>query len=292
MPIQIAALGGDLRHVRLVELLAADGFPVRAFGMDAAPPAPPVVCADTPAEALRGADCVLLPLPVTGEGGAFYAPLACRGLSVEELLDDALRPGQLVLAGRVLPELRTQFATRGLTLVDYHEREELAVANAVPTAEGAIQIAMEELPVTLHGARCLVIGFGRIGKVLAKALHGLGARVTVSARRVEDFAWIRAYGYECADTRSLEGAIGDCDVIFNTVPHRVLPRERLALLKPGCLCVDLASKPGGVDFAAAAELGVNCVWALSLPGKVAPHTSGGLIRDCLTNIFKERGLLP
>jgi dipicolinate synthase subunit A len=150
---------------------------------------------------------------------------------------------------------------------------------------------MEELPITLHGSRCLIIGFGRIGKVLAKGLAGLGARVTVSARKAEDFAWIAASGYAKTDTRRLGDCLPQYDVVFNTVPSMILGKPLLELLKPGCLCVDLASKPGGIDFAAAAGLGVNCIWALSLPGKVAPHTSGDIIRDTLYGILDERGML-
>jgi dipicolinate synthase subunit A len=151
---------------------------------------------------------------------------------------------------------------------------------------------MEELPITLHGAQCLIIGFGRIGKVLAGSLAGLGAHVTVSARKAEDFAWIEASGYRKTDTRRLKENLSQYDIVFNTVPSLILSRPLLELLKPGCLCVDLASKPGGVDFAAAADLGVNCIWALSLPGKVAPHTSGDIIRSTFRSILEERGMLP
>ena len=135
-------------------------------------------------------------------------------------------------------------------------------------------MAMEELPVTIHNARCLVIGYGRLGKVLARQLRGLGGKVSVAARSYSDqlSGWLCAY-----------------DLIVNTVPAPVLGREELDDLKPGCLVIDLASKPGGVDFKAASELGVRAIWALSLPGKVAPVTAGLAIRDTVYNILRERG---
>lgn len=138
----------------------------------------------------------------------------------------------------------------------------------------------------------MIIGFGRIGKVLAKCLAGLGAHVTVSARKAEDFAWITAAGYQKTDTRRLGECLGQYNAVFNTVPSLILKKPLLERLKPGCLCIDLASKPGGVDGKAAAELGIKCIWALSLPGKVAPHTSGDIIRNSLYNILDERGALP
>ena len=121
------------------------------------------------------------------------------------------------------------------------------IANAPPTSEGAIQIAMEELPITIHGARALVIGAGRLGKVLCMQLRGLGAEVSLAARKYADLAWAGVWG--CCPERSdqLAGWLCAYDLIINTVPAPLLGREELSELKPGCLVVDLASKPGGAD---------------------------------------------
>ena len=160
----------------------------------------------------------------------------------------------------------------------------------MPTAEGAIQLAMEELPITLHGARVLVIGYGRLGRVLADRLAGLKARVSVAARRYADLAWAENCGYGVEHTGQLEGWLCGYDLVVNTVPVRVLREAELADLKPGCLVIDLASKPGGVDFDAAARLGVMAFWALSLPGKVAPVTAGKSIKTTIYNILTELGV--
>ena len=160
----------------------------------------------------------------------------------------------------------------------------------MPTAEGAIQLAMEELPITLHGARVLVIGYGRLGRVLADRLAGLKARVSVAARRYADLAWAENCGYGVEHTGQLAGWLCGYDLVVNTVPVRVLREAELADLKPGCLVIDLASKPGGVDFDAAARLGVKAFWALSLPGKVAPVTAGKSIKTTIYNILTELGV--
>lgn len=104
---------------------------------------------------------------------------------------------------------------------------------------------MEELAVTLHGARVLVIGYGRLGKLLAHRLSGLGAKVSVSARKYADLAWAEAYGYGVEHTGQLEGWLCGYDLIINTVPAQVLDEAALADLHQGCLVIDLASKPGG-----------------------------------------------
>ena len=159
--------------------------------------------------------------------------------------------------------------------------------NALPTAEGAVQIAMEELPVTLHEARVLILGYGRLGRVTAQRMAALGARVAVAARSHEQLAWARVWGYATEHTARLKPWLCSYDLVVNTIPACVLGREELAALKPGALVIDLASKPGGVDFDMAAELGVQTIWALSLPGKVAPVSSGGYIRTTIYHIIDE-----
>ena len=241
-------------------------------------------------DTLRGieeADCVILPLPVMAEHGILNSKLSDRRVPLQ-LIFQNLRPGQLVCAGKAPPEVRAMAEQAEVVFFDYFAREELEIANAVPTVEGAIQIAMEELPTTLFGTRVLVLGFGRLGKLLAHRLKGLGVNVTVAARSYGDLAWIQAYGCKSERMEQLDGWLGGYQLVINTVPARVLDRARLADLDEGTLVIDLASKPGGVDFEGAAQLGVKVIWALSLPGKVAPVTSGKIIRDTIYHILGER----
>ena len=163
-------------------------------------------------------------------------------------------------------------------------------ANAPPTSEGAIQIAMEELPITLHDARALVIGFGRLGRALAPRLRALGARVWVCARRYEQRAAAESMGLGSEGMDRLSDWLCSYDLVYNTVPSTVLGVEELAALKERALVIDLASRPGGVDMDAAAALGVRVIWALSLPGKAAPVTSGRYIKNTVYHIMEESDL--
>lgn len=282
-------LGGDQRQLRLAELLAADGHTVHTFALERGGELREEVAQEEELEGLELADCAVLPLPVMGEGSLLNAPLSSGRFPLAGILD-RLRPGQVVCAGRVNPAAQELAAQRGLTLHDYFAREELAVANAVPTAEGAIQIALEELPVTLHGCRTLVIGHGRLGRALAPRLAALGAKVSVAARSWSDLAWIEAEGFGVEHSEQLRGWLCGYELIFNTVPSRVLDEAALADLEPDCLVIDLASQPGGVDFDAARRLGVNAIWALSLPGKCAPVTAGRAIKNTIYNILNELGV--
>ena len=164
------------------------------------------------------------------------------------------------------------------------------IANALPTAEGAVQLAMEHLPITIHGSKVLVIGFGRVGRLTAQRFQALGAKVSVAARKYEQLAWAQAMGLGGEHLAHLRGWLCGYDLIVNTVPARVLGREELEDVKSDCLILDLASKPGGVDLGAAGELGLTVVWALALPGKVAPVTAGAAIKDTIYNMLREVGL--
>ena len=160
--------------------------------------------------------------------------------------------------------------------------------SALPTAEGTIQIAMEELATTIFGLNVLIIGYGRISKVLARLLKAMGANVTVSARKFSDLAWIETNGYTSVHTSSLSDALANCQLIVNTVPAVVLNENLLSRVPKGCLLIDLASKPGGIDFSTANSLGLRAIWALSLPGKVAPISAGKIIFNTIQNIETER----
>lgn len=162
-------------------------------------------------------------------------------------------------------------------------------ADALPTAEGALQMAMESTDRTIHGSRCLIIGYGRIGRLLADRLLALGAEVTVSARKYGDLAWIRAWGCQSVRTEALTGRLDRFHLIFNTAPALVLDGPRLRETREDCIIIDLASAPGGVDLEEARRLGRQALPAPGLPGKAAPRTAAAAIRDSVYHILEERG---
>ena len=164
-------------------------------------------------------------------------------------------------------------------------------ANAFPTCEGALQLAMEQTAFTLQNARCLVIGAGRIGMLLARKLYALDAQVAVSARCTRDFARIAAAVLHALDTRSLAGHLAGFYLIFNTVPAPILTTEVLSDMKPPCFIIDLASLPGGVAADTLLPDGCRVLHALSLPGKVAPLSAARAVFDTVDSILHEEGIL-
>lgn len=272
-------IGGDDRQAALAGLLAEDGHRVHTYAMEER------LCCERSLTGVEEADFVILPLPALGADGRLNTPLSRVTLGVETILE-LLRPGQRVLAGRVSPLLRRLAEERGLTIEDYFDREELALLNAIPTAEGAIRIAMELLPVTLHGANILLVGFGRLGQALGPRLRGLGAAVTAAARRSAQRALAESMGLSTRPLEGLKEGLWGYDLVINTVPAPVLGVEELAALKEGAPVIDLASRPGGVDDETAAALGVPVIHALSLPGKEAPLTAARYLRDTVYHMME------
>ncbi|PWM45051.1 MAG: dipicolinate synthase subunit DpsA [Clostridiales bacterium] len=279
-----SVIGGDLRQIRVANGLFKDGFPVRIFGFEKYEGIKLNIAGEKTLEkAITGAKYIILPLPCSTDSINLNAPFAEKEIKLEKIYKKA-SPGTVILGGKIpnIPSFR-----RDLKIIDYFEREELQILNAIPTAEGAIQTAMEEYPKTIHDSDCLIVGYGRIGKVLASRLAGLGAHVSVSARKYSDLSWISTNGFTPCRTEGIAEIISGFDIIFNTVPAPVIGEKELTAAKQGALFIDLASKPGGIDFETARTLGVSTVWSLSLPGKVAPITAGDIIKQTILNIISQ-----
>lgn len=194
---------------------------------------------------------------------------------------------KLVLGGKLSEKAKAIFDIYSVRWADYADSEEFEILNAVPTAEGAIQIAMEEFPFTLHSADTVVTGFGKVAKALALRLKALGANCTVVARSSSARAEAESLGFKAVDFSHLPAEAKKCRILFNTVPAAVCDRSVLSQLEPSQGIIDLASKPGGVDLDAAKTFGVNVIWALGLPGKVAPSTAGEIIQKTACNLAFE-----
>ena len=286
---RIAVIGGDLRLWYLSEQLKKEGKEVSLFGAYRVGPCTKHGLPFTELAACLGnVQLVILGLPMLKKERLVNLGADDYQLGIGDLFP--LIPKNVpVLAGMITEETMAEAAAFGLTLIDYFLREELTVYNAVPTAEGAVQIAMENTPFMLHGSRVLVAGFGRVGKILCRTLQALGAHVTAAVRKKTDVAWIEAMGYSAAMMEELPLLVPVSDIIYNTVPAMLFPAELLAGMKDDSVLIDLSSAPGGVDFESAKRLRKNVIHALSLPGKVAPMTAGGMIKTAVSHCLEERG---
>ncbi|MCY1714470.1 dipicolinate synthase subunit DpsA [Caproiciproducens galactitolivorans] len=277
-------LGGDKRQIALAESIASDGYTVYVFGFDNVEFSRDIKKAGLE-EITAHCENLILPLPVTTDGLNLNTPYCDEKIELNDRFAERMR-GKQVYGGMIAKLIQTSEVWDSVDIYDYYNREEFTIHNAVPAAEGAIEIAMREYPGTVNGSKCLVVGYGRIGKVLAWMLRGIGASVTVSARKHSDIAWIESYGYHSIFTDNICDK-DQYDVIFNTVPARIFNRRLLSKMHSKPLIIDLASQPGGVDYESAEDFGIKTVHALSLPGKVAPKTAGEIIKTTIYNIMEE-----
>ncbi len=276
---KIAVIGGDKRLFYLSSELRGDGFTVSAVGNEWG-------TADID-EALENSDVAVLPFPISPDG--VYLNSQSGGEIRLAYLFEKIREHNVkrVFGGAVSPAVSKIAEDCGIFICDYGKMETVALKNALCTSEGAIQIAFEKLPVTVHSSTITVLGYGRIGRILSCELKALGAKVRAVARKNEDIAKMQIDGIKPYSFKELQDAVSGSVLIYNTVPYPVLDKNILLSLKNPPLIIDLASAPGGVDRSAAESLGINVIWALSLPGKVAPKSAALIIKEEILRALAE-----
>lgn len=171
--------------------------------------------------------------------------------------------------------------------VNYLRDERLQILNAIPTAEGALMIAIRETEFNVTGSDVLVLGFGRVGKAVAHVFKGIGANVTVALRNEKEAAICALYSCETCTLSQVAEAAARSDIIINTIPAKIFTSKEIDGLRENALVIDLASKPGGIDFEYAQKLGKKVIWALSLPSLVAPGSAGKLIADAVASYLER-----
>lgn len=270
-------LGGDKRSYYLAKALKDDGYKVRLWGFDK------LGAMDCEIASALDSDIIILPVIPFSEDENVVSPYSNGNLNLKEY-EDTLKD-KIIFTG-IKEKFLSAFPSLENRVSSYSDREEFAVKNAVPTAEGAIEQALKHSDITINGSKVLVCGYGRIGKVLSEMLRGMGADVTVSARKQSDLAWIKLNGFAGIKTGDFT-EINSYNFIFNTIPSLILSEDVLRELSKDTLIIDLASLPGGVDFAYAEKCGIKAIHALSLPGKIAPKSAGEIIESTILNILKE-----
>ena len=277
-------IGGDKRQLFLAKSISDSCYDVLLGGFDRLESHGSLSLCNVK-KAISESDALIFPLPSIRTDGSLNTPFSNENILLDG--DDI----EIILKKHVFTTMKSRFLKAYPRLsdgeiFDYGARDDFAILNALPTAEGAIECAMREYEGTISGSKCLVAGFGRIGKILAHKLVLLGANVTVSARKPSDLAYVKALGYNALNTENLR-TVKRFDIVFNTIPRLIFDRELLMNTDTNTLIIDLASLPGGVDFDTAEKLGIYAVRALSLPGKCAPKTAGEIIKTTVFDIIKE-----
>ncbi|MCG9967748.1 dipicolinate synthase subunit DpsA [Pelotomaculum terephthalicicum JT] len=292
--ITVAVIGGDARYLDMIEELLASGIRVNVTGLPVKDGTSGVVLSSSLVDSLKGVKAVVLPILGIDDKGLLHCVLSEQTFTLTEEIMAALPVKTLVFTGLAGTLLKQMTASLGLRLIELMNLDEVAILNSIPSSEGVVQMAMEMLPITIHGSSAIVIGFGRTGRTLSRLLWAMGARTGVVARKTADMARIIEMNLTPVSFTEMRSFMGEVDIIFNTVPAPVLTEDILTGIKPGTVIIDLATAPGGTDFQAAERLGLRAVLTPSLPGRVAPKTAGRILAKAITGFLagETAGGLP
>lgn len=231
-------------------------------------------------EDLENAKYVFLPIPITKD----KIHITGEDILIDEIIPKCIN--KTVFSGGIPSEILNKFQDKNVKCVDLMKLDEIAILNAIPTAEGAIYKSMEVTKKTIHGSNVLVLGFGRTGKVLADKLKGLNTNVFCEARRKKDLALIKALGYNVVELEHLDDILSDMDIIYSTIPTVILDEKRLKLLKKDAVIIDIASAPGSVDYDKAKEYRIKAYLELGIPSKVAPKSAAEYLKETIDKFIK------
>ncbi|MDO7905778.1 dipicolinate synthase subunit DpsA [Paenibacillus sp. JX-17] len=286
--IRITVLGGDARQIEVIRKCLEMDAAVTITGFDRLQNhLPGAVREELTVQLMRETDALVLPVVGCDDQGNINAVFSEFPL---QLLDEhiaALPEGSVVYTGMARGFLRELAGKYKVKLVELLERDDVAIYNSIPTAEGAVMMAIQNTDFTIHGSKCIVLGMGRTGFTMARTLQGLGADVRVGVRREADAARALEMGWNPFMTRDLAVQASEVDLLFNTIPTMIITAQILSKMPQRAVIIDLASAPGGCDFRYADKRGIKAILAPGLPGIVAPKTAGVIIANTLVQLLLE-----
>lgn len=268
----LLAAGGDRRQLALLPLLRRGPWRLDTLGLGEGEPSG------------FSYDGLLLPLPALR--GGQVPTLEGPALELIPLLS-RIKPGGLVVGGAFSPAQRQTIQSLGYPVEDVMDRETLVWENAKLTAQAVPVLLGMKDGMFLKGKRVLVLGGGRVAGALWPVLKERGATVTAAARNPDQLSLAEQAGAEVVFLDRMESALEQADLVINTIPAPVLGKKELSRLLPETLVLDLASAPGGVDFAAAERLGIAARLEPGLPGKWFPVQAGRLLAETVGQILEE-----
>lgn len=240
---------------------------------------------ENPIKAIYGASAIILPIPASASE---------KILAFSDMADMISKNDKktYIIGGKFSPYLKGIIQKYDIKHDDYYENECFTIKNAYLTAEGAIQLAMTALKGAIRFSKCAILGYGRIGKALGHMLKSFGADVTVFARKDEALVLASENGLRSINISSRPTSLSNgFDIIFNTVPERILSNEDLLSIPSKTVLIELASPPGGFDPDIATQCDVQFIDGRGIPGKYAPETAGRIVAETVFEYLKKEEIL-
>jgi dipicolinate synthase subunit A len=284
----VAVLGGDLRMLEHMRLARLAGAKVQHYG--SVPGAEEIAGrpqAASLADAVAGARIISCPIPGLGSDDELYAKFTTEKLRLTADMLKWAAPHAVLGTCYSTPRLDEWAKAAAVKIIPYGTDDALSILHAIPTAEGAIKVAIENTDDTLLGMAVLCFGLGRVGFSVAQAFQGMKSVVSIVARNPVQLARAAAMGATPIELRDVQSQIGNFGLILSSTSGRVLEKDLLALTRPDVLIIDLCSPPGSVDFEAAKALGRKVIVARGQAAR-APRRAGQDEWHVLMRILREQ----
>lgn len=268
-------IGGDFRNFILAQSLAKDGNKVSIYGFEKLKEnfdEKIDLIKEGNLDEIKNSDIIIGPIPFSRDDVTINMTYSDKKISISEIED--LLKNKAVFVGNINDKLKENWKSKNIKVIDIMQKEEFVVLNVIPTVEATIEIILKNNQnKIIYGMECLIMGFGRIGKVLAHKLQGLVENCTCLVTNEVEKAWTIAYGYKNVDLNYIKNKpsnLSKYDIIINTIPQ-ILLKEELRNVNKETLLIDLASKPYGIDRDIVKRENLNFIEALGLPRKICAY---------------------
>jgi len=286
MALNIGIFGGDKRQVYMALTLLAKGYSVFTYKLYEQIDHNNHTALNSLEELIKKCRVLIGPIPFTKDN-IIKISSDTQANSNGNTIVHFLNKEHILIGGVIPKDIRSSCEEKGIFYFDLMDSDKIAIMNAIATAEGTIMEAIRSSNINLHNSNCLVLGYGRCGKVLASKLKGLDANVTVAARNKDALAYAHAMGFSAVHLKDIKSFLPYFHFIFNTIPALILDEDCLKNVSEDVVIIDIASAPGGVDFEYAINHGINAKLCLGIPGKIAPKTSADILVNEIEALIKE-----
>ncbi len=283
----ITVIGADLRQIYMIKSLYEKGYTIHTYGINNDLITDIIKKTSSMHEAMQKSNILICPIPFTKDNKDIAFLNLYEDKDVKHFIE-GLNHKHILFAGMIPDYLSSYCKRNNIIHYDFMKMNDVAILNAIATAEGTIVEAIKRSNINLHGSKSLVLGFGRCAQILASKLKAFDVDIYVAARDKDAVAYAIAYGYHGVLLDNIDKHLYNFDFIFNTIPALILTKEKLEKLSPYVTIIDIASAPGGLDYNAAESLNLNASLCLGLPGIYSPKSSGEILADVVETILVER----
>lgn len=286
--LNVLIMGGDARYLEVIHKLSSEGARIFLVGYDQLTFENSNIVNTKLEEVDLGViDAISLPVAGTNNVGKVEAIYSDNEIFLTETMVHHTSERCIIYTGTSNAFLQNIAESCNRRIVTLFARDDIAILNSIPTAEGALMLALEETDFTIHGSNVMVLGFGRVGMTVARLFSSVGAKVSVAVRKPAAIARITEMGLTPVRLEKLEQEVAGAEIIINSIPHLVIDSDVISAMENTTLIIDITSAPGGTDFKFAHKQGVKALHALGLPGKTAPKTAGRIIGEVLLELLKS-----